>query len=110
MVSKPYPGLRSACVWQQTRHTIIIPANNKEPSTYHFILYLPLLWLIDLPASISLFLLLDNGLPLFLHHRAWLLFHREYYRDNRASGGIHQVLFLLVVLNLPDHPTDKFVN
>ena len=57
-----------------------------------------------------LFLLLDNGFPLFLHHRACLLFHREYYRDNRASGGIHQVLFLLVVLNLPNHPTDKFVN
>lgn len=60
MVSKPYSGLRSACVWQQTRHTIIIPASNKEPSTYHFILHPPLLWLIDLPASISFFLLFDK--------------------------------------------------
>lgn len=71
MVSKPYPWLRSACVWQQTRHTIIIPANNKEPSTYHFILYLPLLWLIDLPASISFFLLLDKKEKQIRRKQSW---------------------------------------
>lgn len=71
MVSKPYPGLRSACVWQQTRHTIIIPASNKEPSTYHFILYPPLLWLIDLPASISLFLLLDKKEKQIRRKQSW---------------------------------------
>ena len=71
IVSKPYPGLRSACVWQQTRHTIIIPASNKEPSTYHFILYPPLLWLIDLPASISLFLLLDKKEKQIRRKQSW---------------------------------------
>ena len=57
-----------------------------------------------------LFLLRHNGVPLFLHPQVCLLFYRERYRGGGTSGRIHQVLFLLVVLNLPDHPTDKFVN
>ena len=55
-------------------------------------------------------LLLDNWLLLFFHHRPSFLFHGKYHRGHGTSGGVHQVLFLLVVLNLPDHPTDKFVN
>ena len=84
MVSKPYSGLRSACVWQQTRHTIIIPASNKEPSTYHFILHPPLLWLIDLPASISLFLLLDKKEKQIRRKQSW-------YRRNPVNPSANQM-------------------
>ena len=51
-----------------------------------------------------LLLFLDNRFLLLSHHRASRLFHGKYYRGNRTSCRVHQVLFLLVVTDLPHHP------